>query len=128
MGMSAISDGLDRRRPVGALVARRPIAAYLVLACAASWAWWLPMALTGSVARPGVGWPTHLPGLLGPALAAVAVTAASLTTATEATSGVGVALASSVVMVAALVIAIGWFVGGRRRARTAAVPSDQTRP
>jgi membrane protease YdiL (CAAX protease family) len=57
------------------LVARRPVTAYLVLACAASWAWWVPMALTGAVSRPGTGWPTHLPGLLGPALAAVAVTA-----------------------------------------------------
>jgi membrane protease YdiL (CAAX protease family) len=69
------SAGTDHRHPVRRLAARRPLAAYLVLACAASWAWWLPMALTGSVARPGVGWPTHLPGLLGPALAAVVVTA-----------------------------------------------------
>jgi hypothetical protein len=37
-------------------------------------------------------------------------------------------MASSVVIIAALVIAIGWFVGGRRGARTAAVPGDQTRP
>jgi membrane protease YdiL (CAAX protease family) len=289
-----ISVGFYRRHPVRVLVARRPVAAYLVLACATSWAWWLPMALTGSVARPGVGWPTHLPGLVGPALAALAVTAVvdgkaglaelasrvvrwrvgwwlwavvvgtasvavvnvlimaamgqplpalaaferytgigsvglaavigisivvnglgeetgwrgfaahrllphrgplvaslivalmwaiwhlplfwvvesfrsfgpamivgwlfgllagsivltflyrrsglsillvaawhtafNLTSATEATSGVGAAMASSVVIIAALVIAIGWFVGGRRGARTAAVPGDQTRP
>lgn len=63
------------QHPVRRLVARRPVTAYLVLACAASWAWWVPMALTGAVSRPGTGWPTHLPGLLGPALAAVAVTA-----------------------------------------------------
>jgi hypothetical protein len=52
MGLSArISVGFYRRHPVRVLVARRPVAAYLVLACATSWAWWLPMALTGR--RPG---------------------------------------------------------------------------
>jgi len=34
----------------------------------------VPMALRGQVTRPGVGWPTHLPGLMGPAFAAVVVT------------------------------------------------------
>ncbi len=48
---------------------------YWVLACALSWAWWVPMALAGATSQPGQGWPTHLPGLLGPALAAVIVTA-----------------------------------------------------
>ncbi len=56
-------------------VRRHPVVAYVVLACALSWAWWLPMLVAGAVARPGDGWPTHLPGLLGPALACVAVTA-----------------------------------------------------
>lgn len=60
---------------VSARVARRPVVAYGVLACALSWSWWLPIALGGGVSRPGVPWPTHLPGLLGPALAAVVVTA-----------------------------------------------------
>jgi membrane protease YdiL (CAAX protease family) len=46
---------------------------YVVLAFAFSWLWWVPMALRGQVARPGQGWPTHLPGLLGPALAAIVV-------------------------------------------------------
>ncbi|HYN29640.1 MAG TPA: hypothetical protein VES95_07200 [Dermatophilaceae bacterium] len=35
----------------------------------------MPMAVRGEVSRPGQGWPTHLPGLLGPALAALVVTA-----------------------------------------------------
>jgi membrane protease YdiL (CAAX protease family) len=48
---------------------------YVVLAYAFSWAWWIPMALAGQVARPGQGWPTDMPGLLGPALAAIVVTA-----------------------------------------------------
>jgi uncharacterized protein len=33
------------------------------------------MALSGDVVPPGQGWPTHLPGLMGPALAAFVVTA-----------------------------------------------------
>ena len=69
------SADIDGRQPVRRLVARRPLAAYLVLACAASWAWWLPMAAWGQVSRAGQGWPTHLLGLAGPALAAVVVTA-----------------------------------------------------
>lgn len=36
------------------------------------------MVIAGDVSRPGVAWPTHLPGLVGPALAAVVVTALTL--------------------------------------------------
>lgn len=57
------------------MICKHPVAAYAVLACVFSWSWWLPMALRGDIARSGVGWPTHLPGLLGPALAAVVITA-----------------------------------------------------
>jgi membrane protease YdiL (CAAX protease family) len=56
-------------------VRTHPLAAYLVLAVVLSWSWWVPMALRGQVARPGDGWPTHLPGLLGPALSAVVMVA-----------------------------------------------------
>lgn len=52
--------------------------AYVVGAYAISWAWWVPMALTGTVTTRGTGWPTHLPGLLGPALSAIVVTAVAL--------------------------------------------------
>jgi membrane protease YdiL (CAAX protease family) len=57
---------------------RRPstaaqIGTYAILAYSISWACWLPLALTGRIVVVG-GWPTHLPGLLGPALAAFTVT------------------------------------------------------
>lgn len=48
---------------------------YLALSFGFSWAWWVPMAVAGEVSQAGQGWPTHLVGLAGPALAAVAVTA-----------------------------------------------------
>ena len=53
----------------------RAEAAYVALAYGLSWSWWVPMALTGTTTRAGQAWPTHLPGLMGPALAAVIVTA-----------------------------------------------------
>ncbi len=46
---------------------------YVALAFAFSWLWWVPMAVRGQVVRTGQGWPTHLPGLLGPAFAAIVV-------------------------------------------------------
>jgi membrane protease YdiL (CAAX protease family) len=54
-------------------LAAHPIATYLVLALALSWAVWIPQALAAQTVRPGVGWPSHMPGLLGPALAAAIV-------------------------------------------------------
>ena len=57
-------------------VLRRPEVAFVVVAYAWSWAWWVPMAALGVTTRAGQTWPTHLPGLLGPAIAAVVVTAA----------------------------------------------------
>jgi membrane protease YdiL (CAAX protease family) len=50
--------------------------AFVLLAYAWSWAWWVPMAAQGVTTRAGQAWPSHLPGLLGPAIAAVVVTAA----------------------------------------------------
>lgn len=52
----------------------RRILAFVALAYLLSWLWWVPMALAGIVVEPGQGWPTHLPGLLGPAVAAFVVT------------------------------------------------------
>jgi membrane protease YdiL (CAAX protease family) len=49
-------------------VRRHPLAAFFVLAYACSWAYWLPVALTG-------GHLSHFPGLLGPMLSALLVTA-----------------------------------------------------
>ena len=56
-------------------IRRHPVAAFLVLAYVSAGSWWIPLAVAGAVVRPGVGWPTHMIGLCGPALAAVAVTA-----------------------------------------------------
>jgi membrane protease YdiL (CAAX protease family) len=57
--------------------ARRQAIAFVVLAYVLSWSWWIPLAVRGDVVHPGQGWPTHLIGLLGPALSAVVVTAAT---------------------------------------------------
>ena len=53
----------------------RALVAFFVLAYALSWSWVIPMAVAHEVVRRGVSWPTHLPALLGPAIAALAVTA-----------------------------------------------------
>jgi uncharacterized protein len=50
--------------------AGRPIVIFIVLAYALSWSIWLPMIAAGQVIRPGM-LPTHFPGLLGPAAAAL---------------------------------------------------------
>jgi membrane protease YdiL (CAAX protease family) len=62
---------------------------FFVLACAFSWSYWVPLALSGSSVERGDGWPTQLPGLLGPMLAAFAVVAF-----TEGRAGVRELLAS----------------------------------
>ena len=60
---------------VRALVQRYPVLSYVVLAYALGWSWCVPLAMRGDVVRMGVGWPTHLPALVAPALAAIVVTA-----------------------------------------------------
>ncbi|MER7269828.1 CPBP family intramembrane glutamic endopeptidase [Micromonospora carbonacea] len=57
------------------LVRRWPVASFFALAYVLSWSWWVPIAVAGGVVRGGDPWPTHMPGLLGPLLAAVTVTA-----------------------------------------------------
>ena len=47
---------------------------FVVLAYVASWSWWVPLAISGVEVDQGQGWPTHLIGLMGPALAAIIVT------------------------------------------------------
>jgi len=56
------------------LILKHPLAAYYALAFGLSWACWLPLVVERAVVRPGA-WPSHVPGLLGPAVAALAVTA-----------------------------------------------------
>jgi membrane protease YdiL (CAAX protease family) len=53
------------------------VSAFFGLAFAMSWAWWIPLALDGQTVRRGAGGPTHIPGLLGPLLAALLVLAAT---------------------------------------------------
>jgi membrane protease YdiL (CAAX protease family) len=52
-----------------------PLAAFFALAVALSWGWWGWMWHSGQVVRPGSG-ATHLPGLAGPMIAALIVSAA----------------------------------------------------
>ena len=52
----------------------RALVAFFTLAYVLSWSWVIPLAAAHQVVRRGVGWPTHLPALLGPAIAAVVVT------------------------------------------------------
>src|SRR3954454_6778879 len=56
-------------------IRRSPLASFVVLAYVVSWAWAFPFVGAGDVVKKGVGWPTHFPALLGPALAALVVTA-----------------------------------------------------
>jgi uncharacterized protein len=53
----------------------RALVVFFALAYALSWSWAVPLAATHQVVRRGEGWPTHYPSLLGPAIAAVVVTA-----------------------------------------------------
>jgi membrane protease YdiL (CAAX protease family) len=63
------------RPPVGGRFSTKAVVAFFVLAYVISWAWVIPQALTHQVVQRGQGWPTHYPALLGPLLAAFAVTA-----------------------------------------------------
>jgi membrane protease YdiL (CAAX protease family) len=51
------------------------LASFVALAYALSWAWAFPLVAAGDVVEKGVGWPTHIPALLGPGLAAFVATA-----------------------------------------------------
>jgi len=50
------------------------VAAYFGLAWLISWAWVIPLAATAQTVYQGRGWPTHLPSLAGPLVAAFIVT------------------------------------------------------
>jgi uncharacterized protein len=55
-------------------IAKRPAVSFYVLTLALSWGYWLTLLAQGRRVGPGSG-VTHFPGLLGPMLAAMAVTA-----------------------------------------------------
>jgi uncharacterized protein len=54
---------------------RMALVAFFALAYALSWSWAIPLAAAHQVVHRGAVWPTHYPALLGPAIAAVVVTA-----------------------------------------------------
>lgn len=56
-----------------ASVAKHPILVFYLLAVALSWSYWLALLVSGDRVEPG-STATHLPGLVGPMLAAVIVT------------------------------------------------------
>ncbi|MFN3864093.1 MAG: CPBP family intramembrane glutamic endopeptidase [Erythrobacter sp.] len=53
--------------------AYRAIACFVLLSFALAWSLWVPLAWQGRTIGPGDGWPSHLPGLLAPALSAIIV-------------------------------------------------------
>jgi membrane protease YdiL (CAAX protease family) len=52
-----------------------PLASFVALAYSVSWGWTFPLVAAGDVIEKGVGWPTHFPAPVGPAIAALMVTA-----------------------------------------------------
>ncbi len=64
-----------RSPPAGSRLDVRALVVFFALAYALSWSWAIPLAAAQEIVRRGVGWPTHYPLLLGPAIAAVVVTA-----------------------------------------------------
>jgi uncharacterized protein len=59
--------------PAPGFVRRHPVATYFVAAAAFSWSYWIPLAVSGARVDFG-GSATHVPGLFGPAAAALLVT------------------------------------------------------
>jgi uncharacterized protein len=72
--MTAIGER-PRQARAGSRLDVNALVAFFALAYALSWSWVIPFVLDHQVVRRGVGWPTHLPSLLGPAIAALVVTA-----------------------------------------------------
>jgi uncharacterized protein len=60
---------------VVAWVRGHPVVSYVAITYGVSWGIWVPMALAGARVEAGVAWPSHVPGLLGPLIAAFGVSA-----------------------------------------------------
>ena len=71
--MTAIGERLPARGRSRLNVAA--LLCFFGLAYGLSWSWVIPLAAGHLIVRQAAAWPTHLPALLGPAIAAVAVTA-----------------------------------------------------
>ena len=54
---------------------RHPVFGFFVVAYAIAWAVWIPMAVAGIRVHQGDAWPTHIPGLAGPFVAAFVMSA-----------------------------------------------------
>jgi membrane protease YdiL (CAAX protease family) len=54
---------------------RHTVISYFVIAYAFSWAIWIPMALAGTRIHQGSAWPSHIPGMFGPMVAAFVMSA-----------------------------------------------------
>lgn len=59
--------------PKGSKQSTKSLIWFVGLAYALAWAWSLPLAITGVTVEQGQGWPTHVPSLVAPLLAAFAV-------------------------------------------------------
>ena len=55
----------------------RAISCFVLLSFGLAWTLWIPLAWQGLTIGPGHGWPSHLPGLLAPALSATIVSVAT---------------------------------------------------
>ena len=58
-----------------AWIAKRPVVAYYLLTLVLSWGYWITLIAQGKQVTPGSS-TSHLPGLMGPALAAIVITMA----------------------------------------------------
>jgi membrane protease YdiL (CAAX protease family) len=58
-----------------AAMRRHSVISYFLIAYAFSWAIWIPMAVAGARIYQGSVWPSHIPGLFGPLVAAFIMSA-----------------------------------------------------
>ena len=56
-------------------IRRHPVVSYFVIAFVVSWAIWISMALANFRVVQGSAWPTHVPGMTGPIVAALVMSA-----------------------------------------------------
>ena len=74
MSVASRAELTSQTHGLRAWVAKRPVISFYLLTLTLSWGYWLTLLVQGRRVVPGGG-VTHFPGLLGPMLAAMAVTA-----------------------------------------------------